>query len=349
MRRIPDRIDVGNRRVRRDPGFTLIECLVVVFLVGLLLALILPAVQQAREASRRVECFNHLKQIGLALQQYATTHGCFPAISSLSFRYGPKFGTAHSYSPLVRMLGELDQMPLYNAFNFSGIPTFGLALNQNLTAMSVVLEFALCPSDSQSPFLGFGRVNYRFCTGPTPWIAPSPSLPLSKDGPFTIRYFHSPAEFRDGLSNTVGVSERLQGGWIKGAFKRGGDYLLVADGFSLAHDADQAVSVCAATPLDGPADTRSGESWALSGFHFTDYNHCATPNSAAADCALDEVKEGLHYRTLHAGVFSASSHHPGGVGVAHMDGSVRFVASGINIAAWRALATRSGGEVVSGY
>jgi hypothetical protein len=176
------------------------------------------------------------------------------------------------------MLGELDQTPLYNAFNFSGIPTVGFTPVQNLTAMSVSLDVALCPSDSRPPVSGYGRINYRFCTGPTPWIAASPKLPLSLDGPFTIRRFRTPAEFRDGLSNTVAVSERLQGGWVKGAFKRNGDYLLIPNGFALAHDADQAVSVCAAAPIDGPEDTRSGESWALSGFHFSDYNHCMTPN-----------------------------------------------------------------------
>jgi prepilin-type processing-associated H-X9-DG protein len=290
-----------------------------------------------------------LKQIGLALQNYASTHGCFPAINSVTYRLGSRVGSGQVYSPLVRMLGELDQAPLYNTFNFSGIPTVGATAVQNLTAMSVSLEVALCPSDSQPPVSGYGRMNYRFCTGPTPWFAPSARLPGSLDGPFTVHYFRAPADFRDGLSNTVGVSERLQGGWVKDAFKRDGDYLLVPGGFSLAHDADQAVAACAAAPIDGSKDTRAGESWALSGFHFSDYNHCAPPNPVSSDCALDQNKEDLHNRTLHAGVFSASSRHPGGVNVLLMDGSVRFVTNGIDLFTWRALSTRSGGEVIGNY
>ena len=339
-----------DRRAGATSGFTLLECLVVVFIIGLLLALLLPAVQQAREAARRLQCVNHLKQIGLALQNYASVHGVFPAIDSPSFydNFGHP-GSVQNYSPIVRMLGELDQGPLYNAFNFTGFATVGLTPFQNFTAMAVSLDVALCPSDTQPPVSGYGRVNYRFCTGPTPWIGPSKMLALSEAGPFTVHYFRSPADFRDGLSNTIGVSERLQGGWVRDTFKLDGDYLLVAGGYFLAHNADQAVAVCSAAPVDGPKDTRAGESWALSGFHFSDYNHCATPNPRSNDCALDVETTDLQARTLHAGVFSASSRHPGGVNVGLMDGSVRFVANGINLATWRALSTRSGGEVVQGY
>jgi len=327
-------------------GFTLVEVLVAISIIALLIGLLLPAVQQAREASRRLECTNHLKQIGLGLQQYASAHGCFPAISAVSFQRGGTSGTAHSYSPIARMLGELDQIPLYNAFNFSGIPTADIATLQNLTAMSVSLQVAICPSDTQPPVSGYGRVNYRFCTGPTPWIAPRPDLAQSLDGPFTIRYFRSLADFRDGLSNTVGISERLEGGWVKNLFKHNGDYLLVANGFALAKNADQAISVCAAAPIDGPKDTRAGESWAISGFHFSDYNHCLSPNPTINDCALDTNKGDLHTRTLHAGVFSASSRHYVGVNASLMDGSVHFFKSNIDRSVWRALSTRSGGEVI---
>jgi prepilin-type N-terminal cleavage/methylation domain-containing protein/prepilin-type processing-associated H-X9-DG protein len=330
-------------------GFTLVECLVVVFVIGLLAAILLPAVHQAREASRRLECVNQLKQVALALQAYAGEHGCFPTVDSVTYQSGQRPGPPQAYSPLARILCELDQTALYNAFNFSVIPSVGAGPAYNLTAMSVTLGVALCPSDAPPPVSGYGRVNFRFSTGPTPWIGPSPKLPLSLDGPFTVGHFWAPGDFRDGLSNTVGISERLQGGWVKGAFKHGGDYLLVADGLWVVQNADQAVSLCASAPIDGPTDTRAGESWGLSGFHFTDYNHCATPNPLPNDCALDTHNGSLHSRTLHGGVFSASSGHPGGVNAALMDGSVRFIKNGIALPTWRALSTRSAGEVIGDY
>ena len=160
MRLVSDRIRVGRHlhgRPLSKPGFTLLECLTVVFVIGLLLALLLPAVQQSREAARHMECVNHLKQIGLALQNYAGTHGYFPAIASVTFRIGSHNASGQVYSPVVRMLAELDQAPLYNAFNFSGIPTVGLTSFQNLTAMSVSLDVTLCPSDTQPPVSGYGR------------------------------------------------------------------------------------------------------------------------------------------------------------------------------------------------
>jgi prepilin-type processing-associated H-X9-DG protein len=127
-----------------------------------------------------------------------------------------------------------------------------------------------------------------------------------------------------------------------------GDYLLTTIGESKhAGGPDWALSACAsATPGEG-TETRSGESWFLSGHHFTLYNHCAPPNAKAANCSFLSGKEPLHNRTLHEGVFSASSQHPGGVNVLLMDGSQRFLKNKISMAIWRALATRSGGEVVS--
>jgi prepilin-type processing-associated H-X9-DG protein len=112
---------------------------------------------------------------------------------------------------------------------------------------------------------------------------------------------------------------------------------------------DDAISVCGSTTLNDPQESRGGESWAVTGFHFSDYNHCLTPNPAASNCALDDSTEDFHTRTLHAGVFSATSRHGGGVNAMLMDGSVRFVKDSVNLRAWRALATRSGGEVVGEY
>lgn len=331
-------------------GFTLVELLTVVSIIGLLTALLLTAVQSARESARRLQCTNNLKQIGLALHGYLAQQGVFPGVN-LPSNILSSHGSAHNFSPLARMLPQLDQVPLYNAINFTLPPAFfGTGLNQ--TVMTTAVEAFLCPSDIQPQVPGYGRANYRFNLGPTPISAPGSMNPLSWSGPFTVHVVYPPSAFADGLSATVGVSERLQGDWTKGPFKFGGDYVYRTpappSGLSPAfRNPDQTVRFCAGLSLSLPQESRGGETWFLSGLHFTDYNHCAPPNMKIPDCALSTRSvETLHDRSLEQGVFKATSYHPGGVNAMLMDGSVRFFKDGVDPKVWRAVATRSGGEVV---
>jgi prepilin-type N-terminal cleavage/methylation domain-containing protein/prepilin-type processing-associated H-X9-DG protein len=344
---------IRHRDDRHSVGFTLIEVLVVVLIIGLLTAIVLPAVQSARESSRRLQCANNLKQIGLALQNYLARQNVFPPVEAQ--QRPPGGATSGSppsfFSPIARMLAELDQMPIYDATNFSRPPAVGDL--ENRTVMVTSLASFLCPSDIQPPVPGYGRVNYRFSLGPTPLWAAGSVYPPSLSGPFNVIQAYSAASFTDGLSNTAGVSERLQGDWTKGIFKWGGDYLYVATAAQPMmapdlFDPDQAVRYCAGLPLSTPQESRGGESWAISGLHFTDYNHCATPNSKIADCSLNSDDQRLLiFRINEQGVFKATSYHPGGVNAVLMDGSVRFFTNGIDLSVWRALSTRNGGEIVS--
>jgi prepilin-type N-terminal cleavage/methylation domain-containing protein/prepilin-type processing-associated H-X9-DG protein len=344
----------NDRRIRSGRGFTLIEILVAIAIIAALFAFLLPAVQSAREASRRIDCSNHSRQIGLALQSYGSTYQYFPGVDSpTAFTRSGGVVSSHSYSPLARVLAELGEGPLYNACNLTSGATLPSSLWANLTVMSMSVSLFLCPSAAQSPVPGYGRVNYRFNVGPGPWDAPAPLKQAAWDGPFTTHRFYPPAAFTDGLSQTVGASERLQGTWTKSVWSPG-DYVLTGVGDSLmAHiptllTTDWVVSVCASASVGLPIETRSGESWFLSGFHFTEYNHCVPPNAAIRDCSLYSFSEGIRWRTLHEGVFTARSGHPGGVNTLLMDGSVRFVRDGVNLAVWRALATRASGDLVSG-
>jgi prepilin-type N-terminal cleavage/methylation domain-containing protein/prepilin-type processing-associated H-X9-DG protein len=325
-------------------GYTLVEVVVAASILAILVALVLPAVQAARAAGRRLECANNLKQIGLGLQAYLSSQNCFPAVN-LKFRRGAQL----YHSPAARMLWGIEQTPLFNAINFDLSPVEGLSLQQNLTAMTVTLGLCLCPADSQPSVQGYGRVNYRFNLGPTHRWAPDALFPGSFSGPLTVHYVYRPADFRDGLSNTVGVSERLQGDWLAGSFQIGGDYLVGRFPPNEVRYPDQAVSLCSTLPPTTPVESRGGESWFLSGFHFSSYNHCLTPNDQRTDCALDGYPAGtsLADRVNVDGVFKASSFHQGGVNCLLMDGSVRFALNSVNLSVWRALATRSGGEVLS--
>lgn len=331
------------------PGYTLIELLAAVAVIGSLLALTIPAAQSSREAARKIACANHLRQVGLALNAYVGLHGCYPAINSISGFGAPANipYSVHYYSPSARMLMELEQSPLYHSINFTWGPSNGVALSANRTAMFTRVDVFLCPSDDDTVVDGYGRNSYRYNVGPSPWYLAIDSRPDTTSGPFTAHHFYRPADFRDGLSQTVGASERIQGDWTKD-LRGPGDYALTHFGDSGKRaDADWAVSACASADPAETLESRAGESWFLSGYHFSNYNHCLPPNSPVRDCSLDGAPEGIHERAMHEGVISARSYHPGGVNTLNMDGSLRFIKDTIRLEAWRGLATRSGGEVAT--
>ena len=136
--------------VSKARGFTLVELLVVIFIIGLLVALLLPAVQSARETARRAQCANNLKQIGLALHGYHHVWQSFPPAYLTRHVTGLELGTGWAWGTLV--LPYLEQRPLYNATNFdlgfgevSARPShFGLF--ENRTVRRVSLSMFLCPS-----------------------------------------------------------------------------------------------------------------------------------------------------------------------------------------------------------
>ena len=337
----------------RRGGFTLIELLAVAAVIGILVGLLLPAVQRARESARRIQCVNNLKQIGIALNAYQTLHGFYPAIN-LPWQYfasppPPGWVSVHYYSPLTRMLPQLDQIPLYHAVNFAHPPGDSDMLWANLTVLRTSVAGFLCPSDPapSAPPGAMARVAYRFNTGPTAWDNSADSL-YGASGPFRTHHAFRPADFRDGLSQTVGASERIQGDWRTDRVSMGDYYLANAWGGLTPPlpGPDWAFESCAGVP---PVlhESRSWESWFFSGFHVTYSYHCAPPYARRADCAFDVGEEGLHARTLHSGIFPARSFHSGGVNAMHMDGSVRFYPDGISLPVWRALSTRAWGEAIS--
>ena len=300
----------------RRRGFTLIELLVVVTVMGILIALLLPAVQAAREAARRLACASHLKNIGLAIHTHAVARDAFPA--GLATR---PFGASLFY----QILPHVEQMPLYNSINLA----FDASSDQTNTAMQSIPGLFLCPSDpsraapeSAHAISYAGNAGHNVVNGEGVFV----SLPLKA------------RDVTDGLSQTVGIAEWVVGpGTDKRASRLGSKYRL--RGVYSDTPADFTAFARACEALD-PDDIQSfiafkGQFWLEGNMGYTLYNHRLPPGRPSCIAKQDFMAT------------TAGSLHGGGAHVVTMDGGVRFVKDSIDPRVWAALGTRAGGEVVS--
>lgn len=311
--------------MRCRKAFTLVELLVVIAIIGILVALLLPAVQAAREAARRMKCSNHLKQIGLAMHIYQSTHRVFPP-ARLDWPY--------VYSPQAQLLPFIEQENLQDLIDFNvkffgaNSPTWG-----NASAARTQVSVFLCPSDSGRVAGGeFGATNYVANVGSGLRDNGSLLRDSTADGVFFEESSLSFRDILDGTTNTVAFSESLLGNGITSPPGDPRHQITLLSGGTPATPG----ACSATTTLWGQRGIR----WIQGSYGYTLYNHFYTPNSPNLDCGNSTRTHGLQ---------AARSHHPGGVNALLCDGSVRIVSETVAMPVWRQAATRAGGEVAGEF
>lgn len=335
---------------RHRAGFTLIETLVVVAIIGILAGLTLMAVQSARESARRVRCAANLRQIGLAMLHYQAATGVFPtAMAEADDRTqdGPgPWPRLFYYSPFVRILPALEQRPLFDSINLQ-LPQAAIS-PENATAAAATIDVFLCPSDGAAAPGGTGPMNYRACTGAGYYPFGAPGRP-GEAGLFEAERWVRPAEVRDGLSTTAMVSEKLLGGGDPGGWDRRRDFWYAGIQNDPTNPLPTAavVAACGAGPPRPAFFSKAGATWFIDGFENTYYNHAMPPNASTPDCSTFDAFDGPG-KGAGSGAFAARSFH-GGVNFVAADGSVHRAGDGIDPTVWRALSTRAGGDVVGAY
>ncbi len=307
-------------------GFTVVETLVAILILAILAALLLPAIQRARESARRLQCLNNLHQIGIAFSNYVSRENVFPQ----------SIGRTSLHSLL---LPDLEQTVLYNSVNFPtrkirSVEDLMTDIASNSTVSRSVIGLFVCPSDSPVPPEGNisypGNVGTGFQASGSNGLFPMVSFPST-----------SPASVTDGLSNTVAFSEWVICNDPIGYDPRGPIYstnraLLKASEFD-AFISDCQSLVPRSARIGSPT---KGHSWMKGDLGQTLYNHAIKPDGLS--CA--------NAGHVQYGAFTSGSMHQEGCHSLFADGHTVFVKDSVSLPVWRALGSRSGNEVVdSGF
>lgn len=331
---------------RGNRGLTFLEVIIVLAIITLAMALVLPAVQRVREAARQHQCQYNLKQLALAAHNFHSQHETLPYENASGF-IGNRGWIPGTISAWAQLLPHIDQSLLYSQIDFRetgiGIGSEPSTSSQNAAVLTVRLPLLQCPSDQAKA----GSVSYRTCQGTSSLYAPivPPTPTWGRPGAcYSLGINRRRAPFSsisDGLSNTALLSEKVIGDQNPAVFNPVRDIAFTNLNATAFDEPDDVIKICNSTNSLATADHGSfgGETWLFSGYANTWYNHILTPNSRTIDCA----EGGLHYFEAAA---TARSWHSGGVNLALADGAVRFVSEQIDLRVWRAVGTRSEGEVI---
>jgi type II secretory pathway pseudopilin PulG len=297
-------------------------------IIGVLIALLLPAVQSARESARRTQCTNNFKQLGLAFHNYHESHNLFPP----GRIRGRRDGLGLVYSAFAQILPHLDQGAVYQSINFHLNADRGVGGPENDTARRTRISQFLCPSDtfSDSDTPEQAPTNYQMNVGTRHSVIDNTGM-LYENSRIGM------ADVRDGTSQTALLSEVARSDTI-----RANDVIEVPGELIVSYQ-----QTCVP---NGPArPSARGNRWIYGAPNHTMYSHHRAPNDPEPDC-----RGGQPFGDLNNTIWdrlsldtAARSMHPGGVMVLYGDGGVRFAKDTISIQVWGPLGTRTGGEVVS--
>ncbi|MDR2346078.1 MAG: DUF1559 domain-containing protein [Planctomycetaceae bacterium] len=363
-------------------GFTLVELLVVIAIIGILIALLLPAVQAAREAARRIQCSNNMKQFGLALHNHHDIHSKLPAARSVLNNYNTGIGMNDAHGSgivgaIVFLLPYMEQGAMYELIeNNSKTAANGSSPWDNTYLTDKKIPTLYCPSDpnaqkrtatipSRLPIPGISRMNIMVSHGDGMWHNNRPDAGessatsrVSKRGIFAPLTYHKLSACKDGTSNTIAASESVIGENETTRVK-GGIFPT-----SSIHSGGNAVPAACLTSSRSATDPNTlnevSDTWR--GMLFVDgrttsAGFCTVLPPNSPSCLYPNTPVHMSW-----GVFSANSYHNNGVNVVFVDGSVHFITDTINAGSssssqassgkspygiWGALGTPSGGESVT--
>ncbi len=333
---------------KKRNAFTLIELLVVIAIIAVLVALLLPAVQQAREAARRSSCKNNLKQLALALHNYADAHTVFPMGASVDLSV-TSTGNNGSWGVHGRILPFLEQGNLANLVDL----TVGWDFQSAIDGLKIPTY--ACPSDAKSDEArnpGGGKVtlyptSYSFSYGT--WFVFDPTTGRGGDGMFFPNSKLSFRDATDGSSNTLVAAEVKA--WTP--YMRNGGPATTAIPSTIS---EVQTIIASGVQFKNTGHTEwpdgrvhhSGFTVTLLPNTIVNYTHSGTLYPEMDYNSWQEGKNGSAGSPSYA-IVTSRSYHTGMVNVSLLDGSVRSISENIDLSIWRALGTRSGGEVLGEF